>query len=119
MRAAALFAALSCAATLAIRIPSPTGGYMNLGDTVVLLGAYLLGGGFGAAAGGSGAGAGRPRERIRGLRPGDAGDKGADGGAGPRSSTERAAGGRWALVLGGAAAELWMVRWATGCTTRC
>ena len=47
----ALLAALSCAATMAIRIPSPTGGYMNLGDTVVLLGAYLLGGAYGAAAG--------------------------------------------------------------------
>ena len=42
--ATALLAALSCVATLVIRIPSPTGGYMNLGDTVVLLGAYLLGG---------------------------------------------------------------------------
>lgn len=47
----ALLAALACVATLVIRIPSPTGGYMNLGDTVVLLGAYLLGGGYGAAAG--------------------------------------------------------------------
>ena len=47
----ALLAALSCVATLVIRIPSPTGGYMNLGDTVVLLGAYLLGGAYGAAAG--------------------------------------------------------------------
>lgn len=47
----ALLAALSCVATLVIRIPSPTGGYMNLGDTVVLLGAYLLGAGYGAAAG--------------------------------------------------------------------
>lgn len=47
----ALIAALSCVATLVIRIPSPTGGYMNLGDTVVLLGAYLLGGAYGAAAG--------------------------------------------------------------------
>lgn len=47
----ALFSALSCAATLVVHIPSPTGGYMNLGDTVVLLGAYLLGGAYGAAAG--------------------------------------------------------------------
>ena len=47
----ALIAALSCVATLVIRVPSPTGGYMNLGDTVVLLGAYLLGGAYGAAAG--------------------------------------------------------------------
>ena len=47
----ALLAALACVATLVIRIPSPTGGYMNLGDTIVLLGAYLLGGAYGAAAG--------------------------------------------------------------------
>ena len=50
----ALLAAMACVATLVIRIPSPTGGYMNLGDAVVLLGAYLLGPGWGAAAGGIG-----------------------------------------------------------------
>ena len=38
----ALFAALSYVATRVLMLPSPTGGYMNLGDTVVLLGAYLL-----------------------------------------------------------------------------
>ena len=51
---ASVLAALSCAATLVLTIPSPTGGYMNLGDTVVLLGAYLLGPWWGAAAGGIG-----------------------------------------------------------------
>ena len=35
----ALFAALGCVATTVIKVPSPTGGYMNLGDTAVLLGA--------------------------------------------------------------------------------
>ena len=49
-----VFAALGCAATLALQIPTPTGGYVNLGDTVVLLGAYLLGPAAGAAAGGIG-----------------------------------------------------------------
>ena len=39
----AVFAALACVATMVIKVPSPTGGYMNLGDTVVLLGGYLLG----------------------------------------------------------------------------
>ena len=52
---ASLLAALTCVATLAIRIPSPTGGYMNLGDTVVLLSGYLLGAWPGAAAGAIGA----------------------------------------------------------------
>lgn len=50
----ALFAALGCAATMVIKVPSPTGGYMNLGDTVVLLGAFLLGPVYGAVAGGIG-----------------------------------------------------------------
>lgn len=51
----ALLAALCCMATMVLVIPSPTGGYMNLGDTIVLLGAYLLGPVYGAAAGGLGA----------------------------------------------------------------
>ncbi|MCI9481458.1 MAG: ECF transporter S component [Oscillibacter sp.] len=50
----ALFAALGCAATLVLQIPSPTGGYLNLGDAVVILGAFLLGPVYGAAAGGLG-----------------------------------------------------------------
>ena len=47
----AVFAALACVATMVIKVPSPTGGYMNLGDTVVLLGGYLLGPAWGALAG--------------------------------------------------------------------
>lgn len=47
----ALMAALSCAATMVIRVPSPTGGYLNLGDAAVLLGAFLLGPWYGALAG--------------------------------------------------------------------
>ena len=49
-----LLAALACVATMFVRVPSPTNGYMNLGDTVVLLAAYLLGPVYGAAAGGIG-----------------------------------------------------------------
>ena len=51
---AAVLAALACAATLVIHVPSPTGGYMNLGDTVVILSSYLLGPWWGAAAAGIG-----------------------------------------------------------------
>lgn len=51
---AGLFAALGCVATMVLQVPSPTGGYMNLGDTVVILGAYLLGPLYGAIAGGVG-----------------------------------------------------------------
>lgn len=49
-----LLAALACVATLVIHVPSPTGGYMNLGDSVVLLSAYLLGPWCGAVAAGVG-----------------------------------------------------------------
>lgn len=47
-------AALACGATMVIRVPSPTGGYMNLGDCVVILAGCLLGPAGGAAAGGIG-----------------------------------------------------------------
>ncbi|WP_298018100.1 ECF transporter S component [uncultured Dysosmobacter sp.] len=50
----ALFAALGYVATRVLMVPSPTGGYMNLGDAVVLLGAFLLGPVYGAIAGGTG-----------------------------------------------------------------
>jgi uncharacterized membrane protein len=50
----ALLAALACVATMVIPIPSPTGGYLNPGDAVVLLGAYLLGPLYGAVAAGVG-----------------------------------------------------------------
>ncbi len=51
---AALFAALSCVATMVIRIPTPIGGYIHAGDAVVLLSAFLLGPWWGAAAAGLG-----------------------------------------------------------------
>ena len=38
----ALFSALTCVATMLIKIPSPMQGYLNLGDCVVLLSAWLL-----------------------------------------------------------------------------
>jgi len=39
----ALFAALVCVATMVIKIPSPLSGYINLGDSVVLLCGWMLG----------------------------------------------------------------------------
>lgn len=50
----ALFAALTCAATLVLPIPSPINGYFNLGDCFVLLGAFVLGPWLGGFAGGVG-----------------------------------------------------------------
>lgn len=40
--ASALFAALCCICTMVIQLPTPTGGFVNLGDTVILLSACLL-----------------------------------------------------------------------------
>ena len=40
---AALFAALTCVATMVIQIPSPMNGYVNLGDCFVLLAGWVLG----------------------------------------------------------------------------
>lgn len=50
----ALFAALVCVATFIIRIPSPLGGYMNLGDAVVLLSGWMLSPLYAVAAAGLG-----------------------------------------------------------------
>lgn len=50
----ALFAAICCAATMVPQIPTPLGGYVNCGDAIVLLGAFLLGPFWGAAAAGVG-----------------------------------------------------------------
>ena len=38
---AALLAALTCVATMIIKIPSPLKGYLNLGDCVVLLSGWM------------------------------------------------------------------------------
>ena len=81
---AGLFAALGCVATMVLQVPSPTGGYMNLGDTVVILGAYLLGPVYGAIAGGVGPALADLLYQALGKKP-------------------------WALVACGAAAEAIMV----------
>jgi len=39
----ALFAALTFCATFVIKIPTPTGGYVHLGDSIVLISGWLLG----------------------------------------------------------------------------
>lgn len=51
---AAMLAALTCIATMVIKVPSPLKGYLNLGDCTVLLSGWLLPGGFGVAAAGLG-----------------------------------------------------------------
>ncbi len=51
-----MLAALVCAATMIIRLPSPIGGYINLGDGIVLLSAWVLPPLYGFLASGIGSG---------------------------------------------------------------
>lgn len=51
---AALLAALTCVATMVIKIPSPLKGYLNLGDCVVLVAGWLLPPGYSFLAAGLG-----------------------------------------------------------------
>ena len=51
---AGAFAALTAVATLLIQIPSPTKGYINTGDVLVNLAAWVLGPVYGGAAAGIG-----------------------------------------------------------------
>ena len=50
----ALLAALTCVATMIIKIPSPLKGYINLGDCIVLVSGWLLSPGWGFLAAGLG-----------------------------------------------------------------
>ena len=51
----ALFAALSCVATMSIKLPTPgTGGYIHPGDAMVILSGVVLGPWWGLLAGGIG-----------------------------------------------------------------
>ena len=50
----ALFAALTCAATIIIQIPAYMNGYLNLGDCFVLLSGFVLGPLYGFCAAGIG-----------------------------------------------------------------
>lgn len=50
-----LLIALTCVATICIHIPIPaTNGYINVGDSIILISAVILGGPFGFVAGGIG-----------------------------------------------------------------
>lgn len=51
---AGLLTALTTIATMVVQVPSPTGGYINAGDAIVILSAYLLGPLWGALAAGIG-----------------------------------------------------------------
>lgn len=50
----AMFASMVCVCTLCVQIPSPMNGYINLGDVLVLISAFLLGSRYGTLAAGLG-----------------------------------------------------------------
>lgn len=50
----ALFAALTFCATFVVQIPTPTGGYIHIGDSLVLVSAWILGPLYGTLAAGIG-----------------------------------------------------------------
>ena len=54
MTLAARLAAFTAVATIMIQIPTPTKGYVNLGDCIVNIAAWVLGPAYGAAAAGIG-----------------------------------------------------------------
>ena len=55
MVTAAMFAAMTTIATMIIKVPTlGTNGYVNIGDSIVLLSAWILGNPYGAAAAGIG-----------------------------------------------------------------
>lgn len=51
-----MLSALCCVATIVIPIPTPTGGYLNAGDVIVMLAALLAGPFYGGLAAGLGSG---------------------------------------------------------------
>ena len=51
---AAMMAAMTVIATMVITIPTAGGGYVNIGDALVILSGWLLGGPYGALAAGIG-----------------------------------------------------------------
>ena len=51
---AAMLAAMACIATMVITVPTAGGGYVNIGDSIVILSGWLLGGVYGALAAGIG-----------------------------------------------------------------
>ncbi len=52
--AAAMFTALICVATMVIQIPVPLGGFVNFGDSFIIICSWVLGPVYGFAAGGIG-----------------------------------------------------------------
>lgn len=107
----ALFMALCCVATMVIKIPT-TIGYANLGDGIVLLGAYFLGPVYGLIAGGVGSMLADLLSGYAFYAPGTLVIKGLVAWIGVMAARKLCKGevpNLKGTILGGAAAEVWMV----------
>lgn len=111
MTLSALFAALTCVATMVVHVEMPaTNGYLNAGDAFVLLGAWTLGPVWGAFAGGAGSALADLLQGYPHYLPGTFVIKGAM--AALAALVCRRLGKkhpRLGALAGGVAAELWMV----------
>lgn len=105
----ALFAALCCAATMVIQIPSPMQGYVNLGDCVVLLSGWMLGPWYGLAAAGIGSAMADVLLSYAHYAPGTLVIKGLMALVCGLLAARRTEGGFVRRVISGAAAEVLMV----------
>ena len=101
-----LLTALVCVATMVIKIPTPTNGYVNLGDAMVLLCGWLLGPAYGFFAAGVGSAL---ADLISGYGNYVAGTFLIKGLMGMTAALLIGKGGTFHRVMGGIAAELIMV----------
>ena len=101
-----LLTAFVCAATMVIKIPTPNGGYVNIGDAMVLLSGWILGPAYGFFAAGVGSALADLLWGYGAYVPGTLIIKGCMGVVAALSLKK---GGKTAMILGGVLAELVMV----------
>ncbi len=105
----ALFMALTCVATLAIHIPSPMEGYVNLGDCIVLLSGWIFGPVYGFLAGGIGSALADLLLGYGHYVPGTLIIKGLMAVIAALIYRALSKKTKWSEVIGGVLAEIWMV----------
>ena len=98
--------AFVCAATMVIRIPTPNGGYVNIGDALVLLSGWVLGPAYGFFAAGVGSALADLLWGYGSYVPGTLLIKGA---MGLLAALTLKKGGKLIMILGAVLAELVMV----------
>ena len=103
---AGVMTAFVCAATMVIRIPTPNGGYVNIGDALVLLSGWVLGPAYGFFAAGVGSALADLLWGYGSYVPGTLLIKGA---MGLLAALSLKKGGKLVMIVGAVLAELVMV----------